>query len=69
MAHAIDRKKLRDRDTPKCSIKDCAYLVFCSSPTRCLFMVEQSIPALKVVLVFITIYLHIFFIENCPKLS
>ena len=34
-------------------------------------MVEHSIPALEVVLVFITIYLHIFyifFIENCPKL-
>ena len=27
-------------------------------------MVEHSIPALEVVLVFITIYLHIFFIEN-----
>ena len=34
-------------------------------------MLEHSIPALEVVLVFITIYLHIyflFFIENCPKL-
>ena len=32
-------------------------------------MVEHcSIPALEVVLVYITIYLHIFFIENCPKL-
>ena len=34
-------------------------------------MVEHSVPALEVVLVFITIYLHIyfyFFIENCPKL-
>ena len=34
-------------------------------------MVEHSIPALEVVLVFISIYLHIFlnfFIENCPKL-
>ena len=31
-------------------------------------MVEHSIPALEVVLIFITIYLHIFVIENCPKL-
>ena len=34
-------------------------------------MVEHSIPALEVVLVFITISLHIlliFLIENCPKL-
>ena len=31
-------------------------------------MVEHSMPALEVVLVFITIYLHIFLIENCPKL-
>ena len=34
-------------------------------------MVEHSIPAHEVVLIFITIYLYIyyyFFIENCPKL-
>ena len=32
-------------------------------------MVEHSIPALEVVLIFITISPHIFFgIENCPKL-
>ena len=31
-------------------------------------MVEHSIPALEVVLVFITIYLQIFFIETCPEL-
>ena len=32
-------------------------------------MVEHSIPALEVVLIFITIYLHnFFFFENCPKL-
>ena len=34
-------------------------------------MVEHSIPAIEVVLVFITIYLQIiiiFLIENCPKL-
>ena len=51
----------------KVPIKDCAYLVFCSSPTRCLFMVEQSIPALKVVLVFIMIYLHIFFYQKLSE--
>ena len=36
-----------------------------------LFMVEHSVPALEVVLIFITIYLHNYFfifIENCPKL-
>ena len=35
-----------------------------------LFMVEHSIPALEVVLIFIMIYLHIYlilFMENCPK--
>ena len=34
-------------------------------------MIEHSRPALEVVLVVITIYMHIknfFFIENCPKL-
>ena len=34
-------------------------------------MVEHSVPALEVVLIFITIYLHnyfIYLIENCPKL-
>ena len=31
-------------------------------------MVVHSIPALEVVLVSITIYLQIFFIEDCPKL-
>ena len=31
-------------------------------------MVEHAVPALEVVFVFITIYLHIFFIETCPEL-
>ena len=41
----------------------CAYSVVCSAQSY-LFMVEHSIPALEVVLVFITIYLHIFLLKT-----